>query len=130
MKRVSPLFLLTIFCFCSFTFKTHYCYYADSGERFHGDCGHEIFETAATGQPGKSNFSQKHYICHDINKNVSAQEHNIITVKNPLAEAFTFPPIVEITFPQQVIVDWLIPEIHCRSATLLLSNSLRAPPFC
>ena len=130
MKRISALFLLILFCVYAFSFKTHYCYYAHSGERFHGDCKHEIKVAAAKGGLAHANFFQNHYICHDILKNATAQEHKIITIKNPSADTFTFPPVIEIPIPQQQIIDWLIPEFHCRSATLLLTNSLRAPPFC
>ena len=130
MKRISAIFLLILFCVYAFTFKTHYCYYADSGERFHGDCEHEVKEAEAKGELAHANFFPKHYFCQDILKNATAQEYKIITVKNPSADTFTFPPVIEISIPHQQIVDWLIPEVKCRSATLLLYNSLRAPPFC
>ena len=129
MKRLQSIFLLFVFGIYAFTFKTHYCYYADSGERFHGDCEHEAKEAEAKGKLARANFFPKQYFCKDILKNATIQEHKIITVKNPSADTFTFPPVIEFSIPQQQNVDWNIPEFHCRSATLLLSNSLRAPPL-
>ncbi len=131
MKKVSSIFLLIIFCVYTFTFKTHYCYYADTGKRFHGDCEHEIKESAAKGELFHTNFFPKHYICQDILKNALPDQTKIITVKNPFANAFIFQPVLEISILQsRNCGNWIIPEFHCRSATLFLSNSLRAPPSC
>ena len=129
MKKTCSIFFLFLFCVYAFTFKTHYCYYADTGERFHGDCGLKIKEAAAKGDLAHANFFQKHYLCHDILKNTTSQQTKFISLKNPSADSFAFNPTTGISIPRQQIVDRVIPEFHCRSATLLLSDSLRAPPI-
>ena len=121
--------MLIVFCVYTFTFKTHYCYYEDTGKRFHGDCEWEIKEAAKKGGLAQANFFPKRYFCHDLVKNAVVQETKVITVKSPRADAFAFQPAIEIT-PQQPIAYRLIPEVQCRSGPPLPCNLLRAPPFC
>lgn len=130
MKRVSSISLLILFCVYSFTFKTHYCFYADTHERFHGDCEHEIKEAEKKGELAHSNFFPKHYVCNDIVKNAQPNQTKILPIKNYSSNVLIIPTVVEIPLPDFSFLDWNIPETHCRSATLLLSNSIHAPPFC
>jgi hypothetical protein len=128
VKRATSIFLLFVFCVYSFTYKTHYCYYADSGKRFHGDCEAEQKEAAAKGELKDTNLFPKHYICYDFLKDAQSEQTKIITAKNFSADAFILQPTIEISIQQPKVVEWLIPEFHCRSATLRFPKSLRAPP--
>lgn len=129
MKKASAIFLLILLCVYSFTFKTHYCYHIDTGERFHGDCEADIKEAAAQGGLAHTKFFPKQYICFDFVKNAQIEQTKIFAFKNSLTDEFIFPPTIEILIPQIERVDWLLPEVHCRSGTLILSLSLRGPPL-
>ncbi len=131
MKKVSAIFLLIIFCAFSFTFKTHYCYYANTGKRFHGDCEQKIKEAAAKGDIFHNNLFPTHYICQDILKDALPKQTKIITVKNPFVSAFIFQPVLEISIPSRDFgMEWNTPEFHCRGVPLNLTNATRGSPCC
>lgn len=130
MQRASSILLLILFCVYSFTFKTHYCYYAGTNTRFHGDCEHEIKEAASKGELAHTNFFPKHYFCKDIVKNAIPEQSKVAVIKNFTSDIFALSFPGGIIVPHFSFLEWNIPEVRCRSATLSLSNSLRAPPSC
>lgn len=130
MNRISKIALLITFCVYSFISKTHYCYYVDTSERFHGDCNHEIKEAAEKGELAATNFFPQHYECYDYFKDAKPNLSKPIIVKIGFDNIFIVPVTIQNTIPQFQILEWIIPEINCRSATLLYSNLLRGPPTC
>ncbi len=129
MKRLNPIFLLIIFCVYSFTFKTHYCFHIDSGERFHGDCEWEIKAAEGKGESSHANIFPKRYVCNDLVKTAHLQDIKATTVKSSFSDLFILPPTTQVSIARSLVVDWLIPEPRSRSATIVSSYLLRGPPF-
>jgi hypothetical protein len=129
MKKVVALFLLLIFCVYTFTFKTHYCYHADNGTRFHGDCQQDKKDAAKKCTLGSTNFFPLHYICYDFAKNEISQKEKAIVFKAFLSYIFHLPFQVTITQPQQVVGNWVAPKFQCRGVPLIIPHSLRGPPI-
>jgi hypothetical protein len=130
MKRKGSIFILLVFCFYSFVFKTHYCYYADTDIRFHGDCNHEIKDAAAKGELAKTNFFPKHYVCDDYYKDANPSISKLIIVKNSIDGDAFVPHIIQNEIKGPITVHWLIPDIKNRAGPILIPNSLRGPPIC
>jgi hypothetical protein len=129
VKRASSLFLLIVFCYYAFTFKTHYCYHVDSGKRFHGDCEGDIKIADAKGLLGETNFSARKCQCLDPIKDETFKKRNLFQTKNTSADVFMFSCAEKISIPEPETAALLIPEAHCRGVTVTGFPSLRAPPL-
>lgn len=123
MRKLESILLIFIFGVYSFTFKTHYCFYP-SGERFHGDCQAHIKNSA------KENLNPNLYVCYDFLKNIQTTKHNNSFVKISSQKVFADENNFQNVKPNFVSDFFILPEVHCRSGTLILFGSLRAPPFC
>jgi hypothetical protein len=97
--------------------------------RYHGDCQKHIKETQKKGAFADHNIFPAYYYCLDILKNAQFTEAKIIPAKNYSSCCWFIQPVLEIRVPDFSFIDWNIPEIRCRSATLILSSPLRAPPI-
>ncbi|MBI2968740.1 MAG: hypothetical protein HYY40_13145 [Bacteroidetes bacterium] len=130
MKRISSILFLFLAFGYAFTLKTHYCYYNETHERYHGDCLAHIKEAKKKNALADENIFPARYYCLDILKNAQVQPSEFVSVENISYVAILLPPVTIIPEPDFSFVSLLIPETRCRSATLLLFYSLRAPPFC
>jgi len=129
MKRTGNILILFVFCFYSFVFKTHYCYYFNTDIRFHGDCTHEILEAKANGQYADLNFFPNHYHCDDYYKDAKPDLAKTITVKNCSEIIAVIITDYSATFNHTKTIDWIVPEIKSRGGPPLLPNSFRGPPL-
>ncbi|MDE2026241.1 MAG: hypothetical protein KGJ07_07140, partial [Patescibacteria group bacterium] len=112
MKKILSIVLLVAFCMYSFTFRSHYCYYAGTSKRFHGDCQWEIKQAAKKGELTKANFFPERYECFDIVKNVQTEVTKTLIVKN-LSSDIQFVPInLKVPIPNFARLSWNIPEPH------------------
>lgn len=130
MKKFISISLLSVFCVYSFTFKTHYCYYADTHERYHGDCQKHIKEAAEKGELADQNIFPAYYYCLDILRNAQFSETKFVSVKSPFSGLIFSPSVTEIIVPVFTVYHLLPPEPKCRSAPIISAHSLRAPPIC
>lgn len=129
MKRVGSFFLLLLFGVYLFTYKTHYCYFTGTAERYHGDCNHEAIEAAALGRLAETNLFQKRYTCLDMHRGAQFYETKIPVVKNPAPDIHAFPATIKLSSGQCEVIDWIIPEVRCRSVPVAAVPPLRAPPM-
>jgi hypothetical protein len=129
LKKRNSILLLLIFCVYSFTFKTHYCYYADTGKRFHGDCGE--FERAAEKKNSDPNasFHKQKYNCYNVelNKQYQQQDFSIKSFSDFTLILPQMPELPIIIFSSQ---KQGIPLFSCRGGPPLVSFILRGPPSC
>lgn len=129
MRKIASIFLLLLFGGYSFTFKTHYCFYHETHQRYHGDCEKHIKETEAKGGLADQNIFPAYYYCVDFLKNAQVQETKIISVKSPFNGLAVTPPVLEIPTPVFSVYHLPQPEPKCRSATIISVHTLRGPPL-
>ncbi|HEX9509474.1 MAG TPA: hypothetical protein VF939_03260 [Puia sp.] len=126
MKKLLTILLLFAFGVYSFTYKTHYCYYAD-GHRFHGDCQKEIRQAKEKLGNCIALLLPKHYICQDIQMDKQFHQRDY-SFKNFSDTCYILP----VTFELQVTVslpgNYAIPVFSCRGGPPLGSSLLRGPP--
>jgi hypothetical protein len=129
MKKAVALLLLFALSAYTFNLKTHYCFHTDSGERYHGDCAHEIKSAAQKGDLASSNFFADHYTCFDFTKSTVSQEARTITAHVLVTYIITGTFTFSLKPLHLVGIDWIITEFHCRGVPIYTSGSLRGPPL-
>ncbi len=129
MKKTGNIVILLVFCFYSFVFKTHYCYYINTDVRFHGDCNHEIIAAKEKGQYADVNFFPNHYHCNDYFKDAKPSPAKTVDVKNNTNVSAIIATNCSLITCQATKFQWNLPEIRSRGGPPLLPNSFRGPPL-
>jgi hypothetical protein len=127
VNRISSIFLISIFCIYSFTFKSHYCYHYD-GTRFHGDC--EAYKQKTETNLNKSTaflYEQK-YVCYNaqLNKQYQRQNCNYKSFNDfvfTLASQSEFQTIINPSKKKRIAL------FFCRGGPPLIERLLRSPPY-
>lgn len=130
LKRITSILLFFIFCVYTFTFKTHYCYYADTGKRFHGDCHEHLHGLKADKNSNEALVFGVKYSCIDIQKEFQYKQtessYKFPSFEIELPGIYTAKTVATF-YPNH---NWNIKEIPIRAGPNISSNSLRAPPSC
>ena len=130
LKRFSSILLLFIFCVYSFNFKTHYCYYADTDKRFHGDCHEHLNGLKVDKNSSKAIVTDAKYSCIDIHKDFQYKQtestYKFASFEIDLLHIFNVKTVINL-YPS---FHWNIKEIPIRAGPDICSNALRGPPFC
>lgn len=130
MKKFFAIFQLICFCVYSFTYKTHYCYHLDSGERFHGDCQWERKALGFDKSEAQTHILPLRYYCLDVHKDKVVKKENTSfpSYQVDLHIVFATCFLLKSSISEETL-SWQGTNFPIRAGPGLLANSLRGPPL-